>query len=46
MLDDGELEKALSELEKTADETRKWQQDSDVPDAGDARNEAAAVEEA
>lgn len=41
MLNDGELEKARFELE---DETKKCQQDSDVPDAGDGKNEAAVME--
>ena len=43
MLDDEEPREARFELEKTVDEIKKCQQDSD---AGDARNEAAAVEEA
>lgn len=43
MSDDEEPGEARFELEKTVDETKNCQQDSD---AGDARNEAAAVEEA
>lgn len=41
MSDDEEPGEARFELEKTVDETKKCQQGSD---AGDARNEAAAME--
>ena len=40
MLDDGELEEARFELEKTVDGTKNCQQDSNVHDAGEGKNEA------